>query len=156
MLNKFLLQNKKNNEIQKNIDDIIYYEGFVYEEFYFDKFLENKYNNHKVLLNYNFELLFKISVLLFFVYTVYSVNLINKNIKTSDLMLKKSLLIIQKKILNSKINVSVGNIFLEKKIDEILNYHHNLEYDYRFSFKKIKDDINILLNKITIIEDNFN
>jgi len=156
MLNKFLLQNKKNNEIQKNIDDIIYYEGFVYEEFYFDKFLENKYNNHKVLLNYNFELLFKISVLLFFVYTVYSVNLINKNIKTSDLMLKKSLLIIQEKILNSKINVSVGNIFLEKKIDEILNYHHNLEYDYRFSFKKIKDDINILLNKITIIEDNFN
>lgn len=156
MLNKFLLQNKKNNQIQKNIDDIIYYEGFVYEEFYFDKFLENKYNNHKVLLNYNFELLFKISVLLFFVYTVYSVNLINKNIKTSDLMLKKSLLIIQEKILNSKINVSVGNIFLEKKIDEILNYHHKLEYDSRFSFKKIKDDINILLNKITIIEDNLN
>jgi len=106
MLNKFLLQNKKNNEIQKNIDDIIYYEGFVYEEFYFDKFLENKYNNHKVLLNYNFELLFKISVLLFFVYTVYSVNLINKNIKTSDLMLKKSLLIIQEKILNSKILIA--------------------------------------------------
>jgi len=147
MLNKFLLQNKKNNQIQKNIDDIIYYEGFVYEEFNFDKFLENKYNNHKVLLNYNFELLFKISVLLFFVYTVYSVNLIDKNIKTSDLMLKKSLFIIQEKILDSKINISVENIFLEKKIDEILKYLHNLEYDSRFSFKKIKEDINILLKK---------
>jgi len=147
MLNKFLLQNKKNNQIQKNIDDIIYYEGFVYEEFNFDKFLENKYNNHKVLLNYNFELLFKISVLLFFVYTVYSVNLIDKNIKTSDLMLKKSLFIIQEKILDSKIDISVENIFLEKKIDEILKYLHNLEYDSRFSFKKIKEDINILLKK---------
>jgi len=147
MLNKFLLQNKKNNQIQKNIDDIIYYEGFVYEEFNFDKFLENKYNNHKVLLNYNFELLFKISVLSFFVYTVYSVNLIDKNIKTSDLMLKKSLFIIQEKILDSKINISVENIFLEKKIDEILKYLHNLEYDSRFSFKKIKEDINILLKK---------
>lgn len=147
MLNKFLLQNKKNNQIQKNIDDIIYYEGFVYEEFNFDKFLENKYNYHKVLLNYNFELLFKISVLLFFVYTVYSVNLIDKNIKTSDLMLKKSLFIIQEKILDSKINISVENIFLEKKIDEILKYLHNLEHDSRFSFKKIKEDINILLKK---------
>ena len=147
MLNKFLLQNKKNNQIQKNINDIIYYEGFVYEEFNFDKFLENKYNNHKVLLNYNFELLFKISVLLFFVYTVYSVNLIDKNIKTSDLMLKKSLFIIQEKILDSKINISVENIFLEKKIDEILKYLHNLEHDSRFSFKKIKEDINILLKE---------
>jgi len=161
MLNQIF---KKNNEIteknflSKNKIDI-YYEGFIYEEKIFNELILNNIINKKKLLGSdkkNIKTLYYISIIIIFSYLIYSINLLNKNIKSSELKLKSSLLLLQEKILDNKINNSVENIFLEEKINNIIKKNDKFDNNLNVFSKKITLDLVILYKKLEMIENQLN
>jgi len=161
MLNQIF---NKNNEIteknflSKNKIDI-YYEGFIYEEKIFNEFILNNIINKKKLLGSdkkNIKTLYYISIIIIFSYLIYSINLLNKNIKSSELKLKSSLLLLQEKILDNKINNSVENIFLEEKINNIIKKNDKFDNNLNVFSKKITLDLVILYKKLEMIENQLN
>ena len=161
MLNQIF---NKNNEIteknflSKNKIDI-YYEGFIYEEKIFNELILNNIINKKKLLGSdkkNIKTLYYISIIIIFSYLIYSINLLNKNIKSSELKLKSSLLLLQEKILDNKINNSVENIFLEEKINNIIKKNDKFDNNLNVFSKKITLDLVILYKKLEMIENQLN
>jgi len=161
MLNQIF---NKNNEIteknflSKNKIDI-YYEGFIYEEKIFNELILNNIINKKKLLGSdkkNIITLYYISIIIIFSYLIYSINLLNKNIKSSELKLKSSLLLLQEKILDNKINNSVENIFLEEKINNIIKKNDKFDNNLNVFSRKITLDLVILYKKLEMIENQLN
>src|SRR6056300_512805 len=97
----------------------------------------------------------KIFLILVAVYTVYSINVINQNIKESETKVKRSLVMLEDKMLDVKVESTVDNSFIEK-LNDVKKELGSIDYDLSMHMKQLKSDLIILYKKLDNVENKLN
>ena len=98
----------------------------------------------------------KILLILVSIYTVYSINVINQNIKESEIKVRRSLVLLEDKMLDVKVESTVDNTFIDNKINEIKKELGSIDYDLSNYMKNLKADMIIMYQKLNEIEGKMN
>ena len=98
----------------------------------------------------------KTFLILVAVYTVYSIHIINENIKESETKVKRSLIMLEDKMLDVKVESTVDNSFIDEKLNDIKKELGSIDYDLSMHMKQLKNDLIILYKKIDNVENKLN
>ena len=98
----------------------------------------------------------KTFLILVAVYTVYSIHIINENIKESETKVKRSLVMLEDKMLDVKVESTVDNSFIDEKLNDVKKELGSIDYDLSMHMKQLKNDLIILYKKIDNVENKLN
>jgi len=98
----------------------------------------------------------KTFLILVAVYTVYSIHIINENIKESETKVKRSLIMLEDKMLDVKVESTVDNSFIDEKLNDVKKELGSIDYDLSMHMKRLKNDLIILYKKLDNVENKLN